>query len=98
MKRNMYIFVHLSLICCEKGDTDIEPEVIQQLITYNGKNIIRTRVNIRKQIALFVLAGMPVYTSGSISFAAGASFQLFAERFDIVSLWSGIPSNNPVYR
>ena len=55
MKRNYvyFLFTYLLTFVVSGCDTDIEPEVIM-------KNIIRTCVNIRKQIMLFVSAGMPV--------------------------------------
>mgnify|MGYP003239130115 CR=1 FL=1 len=59
MKRNYvyFLFTYLLTFVVSGCDTDIEPEVIQAANTYN---IIRTCVNIRKQIMLFVSAGMPV--------------------------------------
>ena len=58
MKRNYvyFLFTCLLTFVVSGCDTDIEPEVIQAANTY----IIRTCVNIRKQIMLFVSAGMPV--------------------------------------
>ena len=61
MKRNYvyFLFTYLLTFVVSGCDTDIEPEVIQAANTLM-KNIIRTCVNIRKQIMLFVSAGMPV--------------------------------------
>ena len=57
MKRNYvyFLFTYLLTFVVSGCDTDIEPEVIQAANTYNEEYY-----HIRKQIMLFVSAGMPV--------------------------------------
>lgn len=76
-------------------DTDIEPEVIQAANTYNEEYYQNLR-EYKKTDHAICFGWYAGYTSEA-SPSQGLHFTGLPDSLDIVSLWSGIPSNNPAY-
>lgn len=97
MKRNYvyFLFTCLLTFVVSGCDTDIEPEVIQAANTYNEEYYQNLR-EYKKTDHAICFGWYAGYTSEA-SPSQGLHFTGLPDSLDIVSLWSGIPSNNPAY-
>ena len=97
MKRNYvyFLFTYLLTFVVSGCDTDIEPEVIQAANTYNEEYYQNLR-EYKKTDHAICFGWYAGYTSEA-SPSQGLHFTGLPDSLDIVSLWSGIPSNNPAY-